>query len=50
MRRSVSSCVINVCAVGKWAGDTETLQAKLSDVPTIFFSLCRVSVGGSLKV
>lgn len=46
---------VRVCAEGKWAADTETLQAKLSDVPTIFFYfyfflLCRVSVGGALKV
>lgn len=42
MRRSVSSCVINACVractEGKWAGDTEMPEAKLSDVPTIFFS------------
>lgn len=42
-----------VCAraEGKWAGDTETLEAKLSDVPTIFFFFpVSCSVGGALKV
>lgn len=28
---------VRVCVQGKWAGDMETLQAKLSDVPTISY-------------
>lgn len=38
MRVCVCMCV-RACAEGKWAGDTETLEAKLSDH---FFSPCVV--------
>lgn len=42
----VCMCV-RACAEGKWAGDTETLEAKLSDH---FFFPASCSVGGALKV